>query len=100
MNERKPRRSFSTEFKVKTVKLIIDGQRPLKAVARELGINPSTLRNWKREYLQDEENAFPGKGHLKPADQELRDLKKKLVDLEEENEILKKAISIFSKLPK
>ena len=87
MTERKPRRTFSTEFKIKTVKLIIDGQRPLKAIARELGIDPSTLRNWKRQYLQEEENAFPGKGHLKPADQELRDLKMRLVDLEEENEI-------------
>ena len=100
MNEPKPRRTFSKEFKIKTVKLIIDGQRPLKAVSRELDIQPTVLRSWKRQYLKDQEEAFPGKGYLKPSDQELHDLKKRITDLEEENEILKKAMSIFSKRPK
>ena len=100
MNEEKPRRQFSKEFKLRTVKLVVDGGRPLKALARELDIQPSTIRRWKRQYLEDQENAFPGKGQLKPEDRELRDLKKRLVDLEEENEILKKAIHIFSNQPK
>ena len=100
MNERKPRRTFSKEFKIKTVKLIIDGQRPLKAVASELDIQPTVLRSWRRQYLKEQEEAFPGKGNLKPADQEFRDLKRRIVDLEEENEILKKAMSIFSRQPK
>lgn len=34
---------------------------------------------------------------LKPDDEELRLLKKKMADLEEENAILKKAICIFTK---
>jgi len=100
MNEEKPRRQFSKEFKLRTVKLVVDGGRPLKALARELDIQPSTIRRWKRQCLEDQENAFPGKGQLKPEDRELRDLKKRLVDLEEENEILKKAIHIFSNQPK
>ncbi len=100
MTERKTRRTFTKEFKIRTVKLVLDGQRPLKAVARELDIEPSTIRYWRRQYLQEHEQAFPGKGRLTPQDQELRDLKKRLVDLEEENVILKKAVNIFSKLPK
>ncbi len=44
--------------------------------------------------------AFPGKGHLKPQDEELRRLRKKLADVEEERDILKKALAIFSKEPK
>ena len=100
MKETKQRRTYTKEFKIRTVKLILDGQRPLKAVARELEIDPTTLRNWKRQYLKDQEDAFPGKGYLKPADQEIRDLKKRVFDLEEENEILKKAMSIFSKQSK
>ena len=97
MSERRQRRSFSKEFKIQTVQLILDGQRPLKVVARELNIDPSTLREWKRKYLEDEANAFPGKGHLKPEDEEIRRLKKELIDLKEENAILKKALAIFSK---
>ena len=100
MAERKTRRTFTKEFKIRTVKLVLDGQRPLKAVARELEIEPSTIRYWRRQYLEEQEQAFPGKGRFMPEDQELRDLKKRLVDLEEENAILKKAVNIFSKLPK
>jgi transposase len=94
------RRTYSKDFKISTVKLIIDGQRPLKAVARDLNIDPASIRLWRKQYLEDRENAFPGKGHQKPDDEELYRLKKELADIKEENAILKKALAIFSKQPK
>jgi transposase len=45
------------------------------------------------------EHSFPGKGRQKPADAELKRLKKEVADLKQEKEILKKAIAIFSQLP-
>jgi len=50
--------------------------------------------------LNDTEEAFPGKGRLKPQDEEMRRLTRKLADVEEERDILKKALAIFSKEPK
>jgi len=47
--------------------------------------------------LGDTEDAFPGKGHMKPEAEEMRKLKKTLVDVTEERDILKKALAIFSK---
>ena len=44
--------------------------------------------------------AFPGKGHLKPADEQMRCLKKELTDVKEERDILKKALAIFSMRPR
>ncbi len=43
---------------------------------------------------------FPGKGRLKPPDEELRRLKKELSDVTQERDILKKALAIFSKEPR
>ena len=43
---------------------------------------------------------FIGKGRLRPADDELRRLKKELEDVKQERDILKKALAIFSKEPK
>ncbi len=49
---------------------------------------------------QDGHNAFPGKGNLKPQDEENRRLKREIAELREENEIFKKAAAIFVRLQK
>jgi hypothetical protein len=49
------------------------------------------------DYGEGFKHAFPGKGHLKPHEEELLKLKRRVTDLEEEREILKKALAIFSK---
>jgi len=41
--------------------------------------------------------AFPGKGNLYPADEEVRRREQRIKELEEENAILKKAMAIFAK---
>jgi len=98
--EYKKRRVFDQEFKRDAVKLVVEGGRRARDVCRELGIHENVLHRWKSQYLSDRENAFPGKGHMKPHEEELLRLKKKVMDLEQEREILKKALAIFSKHPR
>lgn len=97
MGEPKGRRRFDREFKQGAVRLVVDGGRPVRSVARDLGIHENMLHRWKREYLEDREHAFPSKGHVKPHEEEILKLKRRVADLEEEREILKKALAIFSK---
>ncbi len=99
MEEYKKRRVFDREFKRDAVRLILEGGRGVREVCRELGLHENVLHRWKNDYLADQENAFPGKGHMKPHEEELMRLKKKVLDLEQEREILKKALAIFSKHP-
>ena len=94
------RRKFDREFKVETVRLITERGMSLAQVARDLDIHENVLRKWKNQYLEDVQNAFPGKGRLKPEEEELRRLKRELADVKEERDILKKAVAIFSKVPK
>jgi transposase len=94
------RRKYDREFKLEAVRLITQGGRSVVEVARDLGIHENLLYNWRRKYLDDTAHAFPGKGHLKPADEEMRRLKKELLDIKEERDILKKALAIFSKHPR
>ena len=100
MAEYKKRRVFDQEFKRDAAKLVVEGGRRVRDVCRELGIHENVLHRWKSQYLSDRENAFPGKGHMKPHEEELLRLKKKVMDLEQEREILKKALAIFSKHPR
>jgi len=100
MEETRGRRKYDREFKEDAVRLILDGGRSVREVARDLGIHENMLSRWKKEYLQDKEHSFPGKGHMKPHEEELFKLKRKIADLEEDRAILKKALAIFSKRPK
>ncbi len=94
------RRRFDKGFKLEAVKLVVEEGRSVAEVSRNLGIHGNLLHNWKRQYGEDEEQAFPGKGRLKPQDEELRLLRKELKDVKQERDILKKALAIFSKEPR
>jgi transposase len=94
------RRKYDREFKVEAVKLATEAGRTVAEVARNLGIHENLLYKWKEKYSKDNEYAFPGKGHLKPAEEELRQMKRALAGVTQERDILKKALAIFSKEPK
>ena len=100
MSERKTRRKYDRAFKEGAVKLVIESGQTLAGTARDLGITENMLMRWKNEYLEDQANAFPGQGRMKPEEAEIHHLKRQIVDLEQEREILKKALAIFSKHPK
>ena len=98
--EIRKRRKFSKEFKLDVVNIVKLGEKSVKSLSEELGIHSVTLYSWIRKYEEDKEEAFPGEGNLKASDEEVRKLRKQLADVTEERDILKKAISIFSKDPK
>ena len=93
------RRSFSREFKVEAVRLMTDGGLSVAQASRDLGIRESVLGRWKKQLAADPEEAFPGKGHLKSQDEELRRLRRQNEILRQERDILKKAVGIFSRVP-
>ncbi len=100
MEERRERRKFDKEYKLDVVRLIVEGGQKATQVSRDLDIDVNLIYKWKREYLADTQGAFPGKGRLKPDDERIRNLEKRLRDVEMERDILKKAVAIFSKPPK
>ena len=100
---RKKRTTYSQQFKVDAVKLVVEGSRPVNDVARNLGISPETLRLWKNTYERENGivgRAFPGKGNLSPEEEELRRVKRERDQAIEERDILKKALAFFSRTEK
>jgi len=97
MEEKRRRRRYTKEFKMEAVNLVKERDGRVTEVANNLGIHPVMLHRWIKEYSDDPEYAFPGLGKLKEPDEELRQLRKEVKDLREERDILKKALSIFSK---
>ena len=52
------RRTFSPEFKSRLVLEVLREERPLGEIAKEHGISPNQLRNWKAEFLKNADRAF------------------------------------------
>lgn len=98
MSEKQPRRSFDKEFKLSAVKLVLESEKSVESIASDLGVSSNSLFNWKRKYLEDAKNAFPGKGHMKPEQEELRKKDREIARLKMERDILKKAIAYFAKV--
>ncbi len=88
-------KQYNKEFKLEAVRMVVENGSNVSAVAKDLGVNVKTLYGWLRHYLKYKDDAFPGSGKLRPEEEEIRKLKLRVADLEEENEILKKARDFF-----
>ena len=91
------RRQFSREFKFEAVRLVKDRGVTVAKAARDLDVHENVLRKWVREATADPQDAFPGKGVMKPEQAELDRLRKEVAKLKMERDILKKAAAYFAK---
>jgi transposase len=90
-------RFYSREFKVEAVRLSESSEQTVAQVARDLGVPERVLYRWRHELREEQEQAFPGKGHQRELEEENRRLKRELDLLQQEREILNKALGIFSR---
>ncbi len=91
------RRQFSREFKLEAVRLVKDRGVTVAQAARDLDVHGNVLRKWVREATADPQEAFPGKGVMKPEQAEIDRLRKEVAKLKMERDILKKAAAYFAK---
>ena len=86
---------YSPEFRQRSVRIARESERPIAAVARDLGIHHETLRVWVR---QDEANDGTRADRLASAErEELTTLRREVRDLRRANEILKAASVFFAR---
>ncbi|MBA3507119.1 MAG: IS3 family transposase [Betaproteobacteria bacterium] len=89
------RRQFSREFKLEAVRLVKERGVTAAQAARDLDVHENVLRKWVREKAVDPQQAFPGKGVMKPEQAEIERLKKEVAKLRMERDILKKGRGLF-----
>ena len=95
----KGRGPYTREFKLEAVRLLRQGEKPAAQLAMELGVKRTLLYRWRDEVAARAEAAFSGRPGRKPSAQatEVARLKRALVAVQEERDILKKAAAYFAK---
>lgn len=86
-------RRYSNRFKSNAIRLLIEEGKSVNSLAKELGINGQTLRNWINNYKKKQHFEILKINELK---RELREKQKRIDDLEESVDILKKASILFA----
>ena len=80
------RRKYDDEFKRQALQMIANGQ-AVRSVAQALGVGENLLHKWKHT----------ARAHQPPDEREVLELRARLRQVEQERDILKKALSIFSR---
>ena len=88
------RRSFSEEFKLSAVKLVLEQSYTVAEASKSLGVDRSSLRSWLKQYGSAVGNGTSGKLSMQAELRRLREENKRLLM---EREILKKATAFFAK---
>ena len=86
----KIQRTFTKEFKLEVVRLAQSSHTSFAQIARDLGIAESTPHSLCQRCIEHGEQAFPGSGHLRPNEEEIRRLQRENDLLRRERNILKK----------
>ena len=94
--EKRKRRKFTDEFRVKAVQLVQSSNKTVAEVARDLDLTPSSLGNWVKQ-AEIDAGRGPAGALTTEEREELSRLRKEVRVLKEEREILKKAAAFFAK---
>lgn len=86
------RRKFTKEFKRDAATLVIDTDRPIAEVARELGIYDSSLGNWVAQERIDRGDA---EGPTTDQLARLRELEAEVAELRMERDLLKRSVAFW-----
>ena len=101
MDEKKSRyRTYTEEFKLEALELLKSSGKTSRQIERDLGITPGLLVRWRDRYQEiskEAEQAHLELSDMEAARREIKRLERRLAEVEEEREILKKTINIFSR---
>jgi transposase len=103
MATKKQRKVYTDAFRREAVRLADQPGREATEVAKELGIHPGQIYNWRTQFNKLSKAQFTkteGTNFAKAESEEVRRLKKRIADLEQERDFLKKATVYFAKADK
>lgn len=93
--KKQTRATYSPEFKLEVAQQVVDMGRPTRDVAENLGLGKSTVDKWARQLRNERNGQLSSATPLTPDQLKIRELERKIKDLEIDNTILKKASALL-----
>ena len=91
-----PPSKYSPEFREEAVQIALKSSKTISEVARELDLNPETLRGWVKKHQKEQQPAADADLTVSERAR-LKELERRNRELEMENSFLKKAAAYFAK---
>jgi transposase len=96
--KRKPYKTYTKEFKLESIRMMEESDRPASEIAMKLGIRRNQLYKWKEQMNKKGDVPASKKGRPRKVDQsEAAALRQENKRLKEDIEILKKAAAYFAR---
>lgn len=92
---KRTRPTFSPEFRLESAQLVVDQGYSVREAAEAMNVGKSTMDKWVRQLREERAGKSPQASPMTPEQIEIRELKKRMAQLEEHNEILKKATALL-----
>lgn len=88
---------YPEQFRRDAIELVRSSERSIAEVARSLGISETTLWNWVRAARDAESRAGDPEALTESERDELRRLRKTVIELQTDKEILRRAAAYFAR---
>lgn len=92
---KKTRPTFSPEFRLECAQLVVDQGYSVAKAAQAMNVGKSTMDKWVRQLREERAGVRPKATPMTPEQIRIRELEKKIRDLEIEKDILKKATALL-----
>ena len=93
--KKRPSRNFSPEFRLESAQLVVDQNYTVREAAAAMNVGLSTMDKWVRQLRQERNGESPKVTPMTPEQLKIRELEKRIRDIEMEKEILKKATALL-----
>lgn len=88
---------YPEQFRRDAVELVVSSGRPIAEVARSLSVNEGTLWNWVRDARAKQAREVDPQGLVESERDELQRLRKEVIELRTDKEILRRAAAYFAR---
>ena len=93
--KRNTKRTFSPEFRLESAQLAVDQNYSIREAASAVGVGYSTMDRWVRQLRDERDGQTPKASAMTAEHKRIKELEKRIRDIEEQNEILKKATALL-----